>query len=224
MKKIIAKGVALAFVGSIFLVGSATAYSIPFASTGMVNQNYENSWDSSTLSGTALYSFYIDDSDVQVNSLAIEFEKDVFDISLLDAGDFTMVSPADWVTFTFIGFNFNDLCGIAEFSISYNDGTGTPMTSTNDPIQLTVDYTLSGSDRYANANGGDALSYWDWDEGQAWGQGYTLGGKVVSGAYSGCDATSGGSTAPVPEPATMFLFGSGLVGIAGLGRKKIVNK
>lgn len=51
-----------------------------------------------------------------------------------------------------------------------------------------------------------------WDEGQIWGQSWNAYDTMLGG--------DGGSTAPVPEPATMLLLGTGLAGIATVGRRK----
>ncbi len=40
----------------------------------------------------------------------------------------------------------------------------------------------------------------------------------------GNDIVDGSGTAPIPEPATMLLFGTGLIGLAGVGRKKLMGR
>ncbi|MBU3933220.1 MAG: PEP-CTERM sorting domain-containing protein, partial [Candidatus Omnitrophica bacterium] len=44
-------------------------------------------------------------------------------------------------------------------------------------------------------------------------------GIEACGASDGFDLTGVGAEYPIPEPTTMFLLGSGLLGLTGLGRR-----
>ena len=49
-------------------------------------------------------------------------------------------------------------------------------------------------------------------------------GGVAASSLVNSDSGNNSATTPVPEPATILLLGSGLVGLAGVGRKKFFNK
>jgi hypothetical protein len=75
----------------IFLV-TWSAWAVPFSSTGYVNPNYNNSWDANQLTGTALFQLYINTDGVGVNLVGLRFENDIFNCSLIDPSDFTVLN------------------------------------------------------------------------------------------------------------------------------------
>jgi hypothetical protein len=201
------------FLALFLWAGSAMA--LPFSSTGIVDRNYNDSWNPDTLTGTALFEFYIDEPGFSANRVTLEFENDIFDVSSINESSFNVLNPAGWTT----DLHTSSTTGYG-FSISTG---GTPATMENDPIKITFDYVLLSADRYYEASDG-TNDGWAWDEGQPWAVSYTLEDVVnINGKWYSGDASSGSTGAPVPEPATMMMLGTGLIGMAVFGRKKFLK-
>jgi len=77
---------------------------------------------------------------------------------------------------------------------------------------------LLSADRFFSLSGDG----WNWSEGGPWQQSFTLlGFSTNPGTFM---IASGSTTVPTPEPATVLLFGTGLIGLAGFSRKKFLKK
>jgi len=157
--------------------------------------------DLATLDVTYRFNVVTAHAGARMTSLSLGFEGDVF----TSVNSLTFNNPLDWS---------NTLFTLGSGTMYEFTSAGTTLGE-GDYLEFTANVTMY-SLALVNLSGdwdGDSIMN-DWSGGQIWGQTFSSA-DTLGGNHGGLTAS------PVPEPATMFLLGSGLLGMAGFKRKKI---
>jgi hypothetical protein len=213
----------LLFLLLLFSVISANAITITTSASGnLFGDLYSYEFSITDETGDPLtYSATLENTSTSSTSGAL-IDLLAFDMDAVLSTDFTIqnISP-DW--------NFNAGSGGIDFD--YYGAVDTPFARLAPGDSLTFDFVFTSSSVFP----ADPFALWtgtDGSLGTGIGGGEDFGQVAVSfqqlgsgGGQSDLLASNWGSApAPVPEPGTIVLMGLGILGLAGMGRKKLFKK
>jgi len=200
-------------LGIIVFFGTAIPSSLAYPNievSGYVSPvgTYTSNPDGTTTISEVIYRFHVETADygAKMCGLSLEFEGDVF----RELGAVTFLNPADWMSFLCTSSSGN------RYEVCY---AGT-MVGADGWLNFKVSDVTLYTPALTKASGdfnGDPSTIESWSEGQIWAQSFVA---YDDGGYYPFYGSDGGSTAHAPEPASLLLLGSGLIGLGWGARKK----